>query len=136
MRVALFVITAGVVAGLSGTALAQTSAPPIVPNQPTSHEAYPDHWFASAYLGSNFGTAGTSNLDNLNSLDIDNGSTATVNFGGEIGYVWGSWGAEFMANYSPNFEISDRLLQRRPRLGTYMVNAIAAVPIGTEHRFR
>jgi hypothetical protein len=119
-------MTAAMIVGLSGTALAQSPA--------TTHPESPDSWFASAYLGSNFGGG---NVNNVTNIDIDTGSTASINFGGEIGYAWaGTFGAEFMANHSPNFELSDVLLQRRPSVSTYMVNGLAAVPIGAEHRFR
>src|SRR5262245_46137717 len=85
MRVSHFVITVLVVAGLSSTARAQSpsSAQPVT--QPATAYSEPaDHWFASAYLGSNFGSGGSSNLENLANLDIDNGSTASINFGGEF----------------------------------------------------
>jgi hypothetical protein len=140
MRLAHFVITLAVVAGLSGTARAQSS--PNTQQVTTTNPATPysepgDHWFASAYLGSNFGSAGSTNLNNLANLDLDNGGKTSINFGGEIGYVWGgAWGAEFLANHAPSFEISDRLLQRRPSVQTYMVNALAALPIGAERKFR
>src|SRR6185437_13197743 len=49
------------------------------------------HWFASGFVGSDFG-------NNVNS--------ASVNFGGNVGYLWHGWvGAEFLANLSPNFSL-------------------------------
>jgi hypothetical protein len=125
MRIASFGIGAVFIACLSGTAFAQTDT---------------NNWFASGYLGSNFGGAGSAALTNLNTgntLNIDNnGSKVSVNFGGEIGYAFnGKYGAEFMANYSPNFSLTDTLLQRRPAVSAYMFNGIAALPLNGEHRF-
>jgi hypothetical protein len=137
MRIADFVITAALVVGVSGTALAQNSN-----NSNNTSGFDPEgHWFASAYLGSNFGGPNSTvqNLANLtNNSDIDTGSNASINFGGEVGYVFnGAYGAEFMANYSPNFELGNVLLVRRPGLATYMVNGIAAIPIHLgDTRFR
>jgi hypothetical protein len=181
MRIADFVITAAVVAGMSGTALAQNSssaqpvapdtaatssttlaqtplsaelvavgvvktsgqafaqAPAATPVSPSSSAPYSDHWFASAYLGTNFGSGGGTELLDNNGVEIDNnngGSTTSVNFGGEVGYVWSGIGAEFMANYAPNFELSNALLDRRPKVSSYMFNGIYAIPVGTEHTFR
>jgi outer membrane protein with beta-barrel domain len=136
MRIASFMITAALVAGLSGTALAQstTSQPTTNPSATYTDDSV-DGWFASAYLGSTFGGGGTSFFDNV--VDIDRGSSAGLNLGGEIGYAWnGAFGAEFMANHSPNFEVEDRLFQRRPSINTYMVNLLAAVPIGNVGNFR
>ncbi len=135
MRVADFVITAAVIGGLSGTALAQ---PPS--NAPAGYSG-PEtegHWFASGYLGSNFGGPSANVQTNLNVSNVGSGSSASINFGGEIGYVWsGAYGAEFMANYAPNFEIGNVLLAQRPGVATYMANAIAAVPISIGNtRFR
>jgi opacity protein-like surface antigen len=133
MRIASFVITTALTAALSGTAFAQTTTQP-VPTAPYTGN-HVDNWFASAYLGSNFGGSGSEFFDT--SADIERGSTASINFGGEIGYAWnGTFGAEFMVNHSPNFEVQDRLLQRRPSVNTYMVNLLAAVPIGTVGNFR
>src|SRR5262245_19230533 len=116
MRTANFVVTAAMVAGLSGTALAQSAPSPqaVTPNAPaTTSSEHVDHWFASAFLGSNWG--GGSDFDDVTNIDRETGSTASVNFGGEVGYVWnGMIGAEFLANYSPNFELDNVLLERRP----------------------
>src|SRR6516164_9638315 len=100
MRVADFVITIAVLAGLSGTALAQASHAPAGYSGPETE----GHWFASAYLGSNFGGPSANIQTNLNNVPVTSGSSASINFGGELGYVWsGAYGAEFMANYAPNF---------------------------------
>ena len=100
MRIARFVITAALMAGLSGTAFAQSTTTPPTPAPSAAYGLdQVDSWFASAYLGSNFGGGGSEFFNN--DIDIDRGSTASVNFGGELGYAWnGTFGAEFMVNYS------------------------------------
>jgi len=124
MRIADFVITAAVLGGFSGTALAQVSHAPAGSGPETE-----GHWFASAYLGSNFGGPSATVQTNTN-LNVESGSSASINFGGEVGYAWaGAYGAEFMANYSPNFELGNVLLAQRPKVATYMANGLAAVPI-------
>jgi hypothetical protein len=136
MRIARFVIIAALMAGLSGTAFAQTTATQPAPTAPSATYGLDqvDSWFASAYLGSNFGGSGSEFFDNN---IIDRGSTASINFGGEIGYAWnGTFGAEFMVNHSPNFEVEDVLFQRRPTINTYMANLLAAAPIGSVGNFR
>jgi hypothetical protein len=141
MRIADFGITVVVVAGLSGPALAQSvssaTSSAVTSSASPATSSGPDHWFASAYLGSNFGSGNSNNLQNVTNINVDTGSNASINFGGEVGYTWaGKIGAEFLANYSPNFELTNVLLERRPNVATYMFNGIAAVPISTEHRFR
>jgi len=137
MRIADFVITAAFVSGLAGPAFAQSSSNVIPPaTVPANNGPIDDHWFASAYLGPSFGQGGTSAFDNVSNLDINNNNIG-INFGGEIGYVfYGGIGAEFMANYEPNFLLEDTLLQRRPNVSNYMFNVIAAIPVDTDHRFR
>ena len=126
MRIARFVITAALLAGLSSTAFAQSTATQPTPAPSTGYGLdQVESWFASAYLGSNFGGGGSDFFNN--DIDIDRGSTASLNFGGELGYAWnGTFGAEFMVNHSPNFEAEDVLFQRRPSINTYMVNLLAA----------
>jgi hypothetical protein len=135
MRIADFMITAAVLGGLPSTALAQAS------NAPAGSGCCPEtegHWYASAYLGSNFGGPSATVQTNLNLPNVESESRASINFGGEVGYVWsGAYGAEFMANYSPNFEIGNALLTEPPHVATYMANGIAAVPIRIgDTRFR
>jgi hypothetical protein len=136
MRIARFVITAALLAGLSSTAFAQSTATQPTPAPSTGYGLdQVESWFASAYLGSNFGGGGSDFFNN--DIDIDRGSTASLNFGGELGYAWnGTFGAEFMVNHSPNFEAEDVLFQRRPSINTYMVNLLAAGPFGHLGNFR
>ena len=132
MRTRFFVIAAAVVAGLSGSALAQAPS-----TAPANQGADPvDHWFASAYLGSNFGSAGSTALQNLKAVEIERGSTLSTNFGGEVGYMFGGMiGVELMANTAPNFTLSDTLLQKSPNVSAYMFNAIAGLPLREGRRF-
>jgi hypothetical protein len=99
-----------------------------------------DHWFASGYLGPNFGGGGSAALTNTNTGTtiggFTNASSLSINFGGEIGYTFGGWiGAEFMANYAPNFSLNDALLTREPSVSAYMGNALFVVPTRGNTRF-
>jgi hypothetical protein len=99
-----------------------------------------NHWFASGFLGSNFGGGGSAALTNTNTGQtiggFSNGSDVSVNFGGEVGYTFGGWiGAEFLANYAPNFSLNDALLTREPSISAFMGNALYVVPTRGEHRF-
>ena len=134
-------ITAAVVAGLSGTAMAQTPTSTQTPtNQPTQVPAvaptfltpYENHWIASAFVGTNFGSGRTDTL-----LDVfgDN-SGASINFGGEAAYLWrGFVGAEGLVDFAPSFSMDNLLFQDNPTVNTYMINGISAVPLGSENQF-
>jgi hypothetical protein len=138
MRKADFVIAAALIVGVAASGLAQSastaqtttaSAPPAT----TSTFTDVGHWFASAYLGPNWG--GSSDAFTFNNTEFDTGSRTGINYGAEIGYAWsGAIGAEFLVNYAPNFELNSVLLQRRPSVSSYMGNVIAAIPIGEGHR--
>jgi len=110
------------------TAQPPTQTPP--PTQTSTSDsmfgAAISHWFASGFVGSDFG-------NNVNS--------ASVNFGGNVGYLWhGLVGGEFAANFSPNFSLDPGrralLLGDQPWINTYMANAIGAVPLGAEGRWQ
>lgn len=84
-----------------------------------------NQWLASAFVGSNFGQD----------------SEGAVDFGGTIGYLWrGIVGAEFQANFAPEFELEPSrralLLGESPWIDSYMFNAIGAIPVGNERRFQ
>jgi len=137
MRTRDFIITLAIVAGVSATALAQQ--PPPAQAAHTGIDTN-DHWFASAYLGPNFGSGGSVALTNpatgttINGFET--GRDLSINFGGEVGYTFGGWiGAEFMANYAPNFQLNDALLSRQPSVSSYMGNVLFVVPTSGEHRF-
>lgn len=82
-----------------------------------------NHWFASGFVGSNFGASATK---------------SSADFGGSLGYMWSdSVGAEFLAGFTPNFQLQNGLLLGdRPQVNSYMINAIAGVPIGSDHQFQ
>jgi outer membrane protein with beta-barrel domain len=131
MRIADFIVAAVVVAGLSGTAHAQTpSAPPAPTNPPVyTYDPTDDHWIASAYIGSNFGSGRGTQFDTTD-------STTSLNFGGQLGYLWnGVGGVEVLTDFSPSFEINSLLLADNPDINTYMANGIVAVPIGDHRQF-
>src|SRR5262245_5574284 len=143
MRIADFVITAAVVAGLSGSAMAQTpNTPQTAPspaaqantnNYNNNYNSDDDHWVASAFVGTNFGTG----FSSTNLLDIDtSNSNTSFNFGGQVAYLWGGYvGVEGLAEFSPSFELSNILFENKPDINTYMANGIVAGHYGDEHQF-
>jgi len=146
MRIADFVITAAVVAGLSGSAMAQTptstqptqspAAQTNTNNNTTNNNSYyseNDHWVASAFVGTNFG----SGFSSTNLLDIDTSNTNTsFNFGGQVAYLWGGYvGVEGLAEFSPSFELSNILFENKPDINTYMANGIVAGHWGDDHQY-
>ena len=80
-------------------------------------DSKPGGWFASAHVGSDFGQS------------ADNSS---VDFGGALGYTSGWFGAEFLAGFTPNFQIRNRLFVDEPQVNSYMFNLMAGVPMGRE----
>src|SRR4051812_1603109 len=82
------------------------------------------HWIASGFVGSDFGS-------------LANGSS--VDFGGSVGYLWNNWvGGEFLAGFSPNFQLQSNapnaflLNGTNPAVNSYMVNAIGAAALGPD----
>ncbi len=76
------------------------------------------HWIASGFVGSNFGASATS---------------AAADFGGSVGYVWNSWvGGEFMAGFTPNFNVANPALfaGQTPQVNSFMANAVGMLPLG------
>jgi hypothetical protein len=122
-------LAAALAAGLPATAMAQSS-------QPTTYSGHSTgQWFASGFVGSNFGASLSTDLDNTN---LDNtSSNSSLDFGGNIGYTWNRvFGVEFLADFAPTFGVSNIIrgddvnrLVDDPRVNTYMFNAIAGVPI-------
>jgi hypothetical protein len=114
---------------VAAVAQTQTTQPPqtaTTTDQTPLLERTTSHWLASGFVGSNFGG------------DADE---ASVDFGGTIGYLWrGVAGAEFQANFSPDFELSGTrsglLFEGQPWINSYMANAIGAVPLGVEGQFQ
>lgn len=85
------------------------------------------HWIASAFVGTNTGG--------------EDSDGAGWDFGGQVGYLWkGAIGAEFLANFSPDFELdaarSLLLNNEQPWVNSYMFNVMAAAPLGSEGNFQ
>jgi opacity protein-like surface antigen len=116
--------------GWSATALAQTSAPspPPASTQATMVGPIDTHWIASGFVGSNLGA------------ESDNASVrshGSFDFGGEIAYMWNGYiGAEFIGAFDPSFKVTSPLLPDNSRVGTYMGNAIAGLPVGSGGQFQ
>jgi hypothetical protein len=86
-------------------------------NASDNYGSAPSSWFASGFVGSNFGASSDG---------------AGMDFGGSVGYLWHSIaGAEFVAGFTPNFQLQNNiLLSDEPQVNTYMFNAIGAIPLG------
>src|ERR1044071_9739984 len=141
MRMAAFAITAAVVVGLSAPALAQQASASAqaqtAPNPATytsSDEAR--HWMVSGFLGTNFGSSRTNNLE-LTGLETFDSGTTSANFGGQVAYLArGVIGGEFLAEFSPRLNnFNNILFERAPNVNTYMFNLIATAPLGSVSSF-
>jgi hypothetical protein len=137
MRAAHYLLAVAIASGLPATAMAQSTAPAPTTAQPVySGSQNEGQWFASGFVGSNFGSSIHSGLD-LNNVNIDNNNNASFEFGGNIGYTWNrAVGVEFLADFTPTFGVSNILnlddanrLVDDPRVTTWMFNLIGAVPI-------
>ena len=80
-------------------------------------DSSPGGWFASAHVGSDFGQSA---------------ANSSIDFGGALGYTSGWLGAEFLAGFTPNFQISNQLFIDEPQVNSYMFNLMAGVPVGSE----
>jgi hypothetical protein len=147
MRLASFVITA-VVVGLSGPAFAQggsgqqTAANPPAGQTTTAQALNPmsstgRNWVASGYIGNNFGINRDPIVDLSAIENLDNNSSTSANFGGQIAYLGrGVVGGEFLMDFSPNLSTFDNLLfAEDPDVNTYMFNLIAVAPFGKSHGY-
>lgn len=75
-------------------------------------------WTAAGFVGANYGASATS---------------ASVDFGGQVGYLYrGIVGGEFLADFAPNFNMTNAFLANRPNVNAYMANAVLAAPLGSE----
>jgi opacity protein-like surface antigen len=139
MRAATILLAVAVAAGVPATAKAQTTTTtaPAPSTAPYTSSGSTGQWFASGFVGSNFGASLHSDL-NLDDVDINNdNNNSSFEFGGNIGYAWNRVvGVEFLADFTPSFGISNNFniadanrLVDDPRVSTYMFNAIAGVPI-------
>jgi hypothetical protein len=141
MRITELVLIAAVVGGLSSTVMAQT--PTTTPLQPTptsqqtptgipTIDPYRNHWTVSAFAGSNFGTGRHNEFGDLDVVHDD----TSVTFGGQVAYLWrGYVGAEALVDFSPSFQLNNLFFEDNPDVNTYMANAIAGVPLGSENQY-
>jgi hypothetical protein len=75
-------------------------------------------WTAAGFVGANYGASTTS---------------SSVDFGGQVGYLFrGMIGGEFIADFAPNFNLTNAFLADRPNVNAYMANVILAAPLGSE----
>ena len=143
MRLGVFVIAAAAAAGLSGTAMAQEGSaqpatqpvvPVVVQTTGPANTSYGsntgDHWVASAFVGTNFGSGRNNDL-----IDTNGGSTS-INFGGQAAYLWGGYvGAEALVDFAPSFELGNVLFEKNPLVNSYMANGIVAAPFGSNNQY-
>jgi Outer membrane protein beta-barrel domain len=125
MRSAQYVLAAVLTFALAGTATAQTTSPTAT-TQPTYVGATVSHWLASGFVGGGFSANG-------DSPTIDSNSAQSVDFGGQIAWLWrGIVGPEFLADWAPNFGVTSALIDGDTRVANYMFNAIGAIPLGAD----
>jgi hypothetical protein len=117
MQASDYVIAASLIVSLSSPALAQDAEPA---------SSIENHWTAAGFVGANFGG------------ETDLGDTdPSLEFGGQIGYLWaGAFGAEFLADFSPSFDMDNVFLLDSPSVNTYMLNLIAAIPLGDRDSYQ
>lgn len=100
---------------------AAAGAQPTAGDQSTGGIITPDaesRWIVSGFVGSNFAR---------------NAAESSTEFGGSVGYLWkGKFGAEFDAGFTPSFQLQSNFfgLGIEPQINSYMVNGVAAVPLG------
>jgi hypothetical protein len=88
----------------------------------TAYDDVSSHWTASGFVGSAFG-------DQVDGSHLD--------FGGSLGYLWrGAIGPEFLAGFSPNFDLANNILTEQPQINSYMVNLMAAAPLGEDGQWQ
>jgi len=138
MRLHYALLSAALTVGFSGIAVAQdqpatttTPQPPpavvVVDHDKDHHDsdnfsATQSRWLLSGFVGSNFGARA---------------SDASVNFGGELGYLWHSViGLSALANFTPDFKTNNLGFADDPHVNGYMLNAMLAAPIGGEAQFQ
>jgi opacity protein-like surface antigen len=73
-------------------------------------------WTATGFIGSYFGAGGQANQ----AKDI-NGS---LTYGGQIGKMYGHWGAEVVADFAPKYKIDSLALSEHPEVNAYMANLV------------
>ena len=81
----------------------------------------PGGWFASANVSSDFGQSA---------------DDSSVGFGGALGYTSGWFGAEFLAGFTPNFQMRNQFFSDEPQVNSYMFNLLAGIPMGSGKNFQ
>jgi hypothetical protein len=147
MRLAGFAITAAVVAGLSGQAFAQegsgqqiaTTPPPPVnlapaPNTPSDTAR---NWMVSGFIGTNFSSGRTTNVDLSAIEDLNTNNSTSFNWGAQVAYLGrGVIGGEFLADFSPSDgSFNNVLFEKSPSVNSYMFNLVAVAPFGHAHSY-
>jgi|SRR6188508_2497275 hypothetical protein len=84
-------------------------------------DSTPGGWFASANVSSDFGQSA---------------DDSSVGFGGALGYTSGWFGAEFLAGFTPNFQMRNQFFSDQPQVNSYMFNLMAGVPVGSAKNFQ
>jgi hypothetical protein len=103
---------------------------------------------ASGFIGSNYsnnsaarpgGVTSASAISAPGGIVTDISDDQSLDLGFSVGYLWRSIvGAEFMAGFTPNFNLANTFVasDATPAVNTYMVNAVAAIPLGVDARFQ
>jgi hypothetical protein len=127
MRLTHYLAALGLAAALPATAAAQQPAPAPPPPTPapqatTSYNGpIGGRWTVSGFVGSNFNTS-------FSDIELNEGSS--VAFGGQVSYLFGGTvGAEFVADFAPNFNTTSLAFADDPQVNSYMANVMAAVPL-------
>jgi len=122
MRVHQSATLAAVLALAATGAAAQTPPAASAQAAPILGTTNPNQWFASAFIGSNYGATAEG---------------SSVDFGGAVGYLWNRMvGGELLASFAPSFHLTNALLASSPNVNTYMANVIAAVPLGSDGQWQ
>jgi hypothetical protein len=122
LMVAALVVTPALAAAQGATTTTTTTSGQTTTTADFDVDSDPGGWFASAFVGSDF------------AQDADGSST---DFGGSLGYTNGWIGGEFMAGFTPNFQLRNNILAgEEPQVNSYMMNLMVSVPVGDDFRFQ
>jgi opacity protein-like surface antigen len=109
---ATVVMATWVASAFAQAAPAPATAPAPAPAPPGEYFG----WTAAGFIGSYFAAGGQA----TQAKDI-NGS---LTYGGQIGKMYGHFGAEFLADFAPKYKIDSLALSEHPEVNAYMGNAI------------
>ena len=131
MRSAQYLFAVVLTFALAGSAAAQVTQPPpsTATTQPTYGSATVSHWLASGFVGGGWAVR-------TDSPRVDTNSTG-ANFGGQVAWLWhGYVGPEFLANWTPSFDVTSALIDGSPHVANYMANAIGVLHLGADGQFQ